>query len=71
MNIIQPGQNVSNETIAQMSSSFSDNMKSNIETAMLPNGPLQFIVDMVPDNFFKSASSNGNMLQVIFFAIFF
>lgn len=72
VNIIQPGQNVSNETIAQMSSSFSDNMKSNIETAhATSNGPLQFIVDMVPDNFFKSASSNGNMLQVIFFAIFF
>ena len=34
-------------------------------------GPLQPLVDMVPDNVFKAASSNGSMLQVIFFAIFF
>ncbi|MBL4586083.1 MAG: dicarboxylate/amino acid:cation symporter [Flavobacteriales bacterium] len=34
-------------------------------------GPLQFIVDMVPSNIFVSLNSNGLMLQVIFFAIFF
>ena len=33
--------------------------------------PLQFVVDMIPDNIFKSLNSNGLMLQVIFFAIFF
>ena len=33
--------------------------------------PLQFFVDMIPDNIFKSLNSNGLMLQVIFFAIFF
>ena len=32
-------------------------------------GPLQPIVDMVPDNFFDSASSNRNMLQVVFVSI--
>ena len=35
------------------------------------NGPLQPLVDMVPDNVFQAASNNGSMLQVIFFAIFF
>ena len=34
-------------------------------------GPLQPLVDMVPSNFFNSASDNGNMLQVVFVAIFF
>lgn len=34
-------------------------------------GPLQFLVDMVPDNIFTSLNNNGLMLQVIFFAIFF
>ena len=34
-------------------------------------GPLQFFVDLVPENFFSAASDNRNMLQVIFFAIFF
>ncbi len=31
---------------------------------------LQFLVDMIPDNFTAAMSSNGNMLQVIFLAIF-
>ena len=35
------------------------------------SGPLQPLVDMVPDNIFQAASNNGSMLQVIFFAIFF
>lgn len=34
-------------------------------------GPLQFFVDMVPDNIFAALSSGQNMLQVIFFALFF
>ncbi|TXD82988.1 dicarboxylate/amino acid:cation symporter [Subsaximicrobium wynnwilliamsii] len=33
--------------------------------------PLQPLVDIVPDNFFHSLSTNGLMLQVIFFAVFF
>lgn len=33
--------------------------------------PLQFIVDMVPENIVMSISNNKLMLQVIFFAIFF
>lgn len=34
-------------------------------------GPLQFFVDMVPDNIFASLSDSKSMLQVIFFALFF
>lgn len=33
--------------------------------------PLQFLVDMVPDNIVKAASDNVNMLKVIFFALLF
>ena len=33
-------------------------------------GPLQALVDLVP-NIFKATTENGNMLQVIFFALFF
>src|SRR5690606_18161792 len=32
-------------------------------------GPLQPLVDIVPDNFFKSLTANGKMLQVSFFTI--
>lgn len=35
------------------------------------DGPLQFVVDMVPQNIFNAMANNGMMLQVIFFAIFF
>lgn len=34
-------------------------------------GPLQPLVDLVPQNFFKALTDNGLMLQIIFFAIFF
>src|SRR5690554_274968 len=34
-------------------------------------GPLQFLIDIVPENIILSISDNGLMLQVIFFAIFF
>ena len=45
-------------------------MKGSAEmTKELP--PLQFLVDMVPENLVLSISNNGLMLQVIFFAIFF
>jgi len=35
------------------------------------DSPLQFLVDMVPENIIGAASKNSNMLQVIFFAILF
>ena len=31
-------------------------------------GPLQILIDMVPSNIFLALSSNGLMLQIIFFA---
>ena len=40
-----------------------DNIKS--------DGPLNFLVDIVPENIVNAASDNTNMLQVIFFAILF
>ena len=33
--------------------------------------PLQFVVDMVPENLFQAVGNNSNMLQVIFFALLF
>lgn len=73
VNIIQPGNTVSSDTIAQLTGEYSGSAESKVSNATNQNtkGPLQFVVDMVPDNIFGAASSNGNMLQVIFFAIFF
>ena len=73
VNVISPGDLISKETISQMTGTFGDDMKANISNAVnaKKGGPLQFMVNMVPDNFFKAASVNSNMLQVIFFSIFF
>lgn len=73
VNVITPGDSVSPETIAQLTGQAESDMKVKITNASstTPSGPLQFLVDMVPDNFFQAASVNSNMLQVIFFAIFF
>jgi len=73
VNIIQPGNSVSQQTLTELTSAYSDEGSSRVEKALSEKGkgPLQFIVDMVPQNIFGAASSNGNMLQVIFFTIFF
>ena len=44
--------------------------KAGAAESVKDRGPLQPIVDMVPSNFFNSASSNRNMLQIVFVAIF-
>lgn len=73
VNIIQPGNSISPDTLAELTESYSGAATSKVEAAQAQKskGPLQFIVDMVPDNIFMAAGDNRNMLQVIFFAIFF
>jgi Na+/H+-dicarboxylate symporter len=50
-----------------------EDIKSKINEAnkSKEQSPLSFVVDMIPDNIGKAVSSNQNMLQVIFFALFF
>lgn len=56
------------EQAAQMAE-FGDKVQS--AESLKGAGPLQFLVDMVPENLFLSLQNNKLMLQVIFFAIFF
>ena len=46
-------------------------MKITSAKGVRDSGPLQMMVDVVPDNFFNSASNNKNMLQIIFFSVLF
>ncbi len=50
-----------------------DEIRAKMETAdqTKNSGPLQPLVDLVPQNIFGSLADNGSMLQVIFFALFF
>ncbi len=74
VNIFKPGNGISNDTIERLTSTYSNNtgLQAKIEEASLQkdSGPLQFLVDMVPDNIFTAMSNNKLMLQVIFFTVF-
>ncbi len=73
VNTINPGSSISPELMAEISGTYEEKASAKISSAGAAGdrGPLQFLVDMVPDNFFKAASNNGSMLQIIFFVIFF
>lgn len=73
VNIVKPGNFVKEETRIGMMEKFGENAAKRIEAAAQAKGqgPLQSIVDIVPDNIFGAATNNGNMLQVIFFVVFF
>jgi Na+/H+-dicarboxylate symporter len=73
VNIVQPGVGLSQSTIDAISASNLESSSGKIAagTAQAKVGPLKFLVDMVPENIFAAASSNGNMLQVIVFVLFF
>lgn len=74
VNILQPGNGISEETVAKLTETYSNDstVQSRIAEAgnQKASGPLQFLVDMVPDNVITAMSNNKLMLQVIFFTIF-
>lgn len=72
-NVIQPGKAVPADVRDSLMATYSDNVTARLETAQAvgERGPLQILVDMVPSNIFGAASDNRNMLQIVFFAIFF
>ena len=74
VNIVQPGNGISEETITKLTDAYANSggVQSKIAEAskQKSSGPLQFLVDMVPDNALKAMSENKSMLQVIFFTIF-
>ncbi len=73
VNIVNPGDLVSDETRDLLMAEYSDSATSKIDLANQQKGmgPLQPLIDLVPSNIFAAATSNKNMLQIIFFVIFF
>ncbi len=73
VNMINPGKSISEETRNDLIESYSGDADSKIKDAekQKESGPLQALEDLIPSNIFGAASNNGNMLQVIVFAIFF
>ncbi|MBU2940198.1 dicarboxylate/amino acid:cation symporter [Lacinutrix sp. C3R15] len=74
VNIIAPGDGISEETINKLTETYSNNSSVQAKIAeaskQKDSGPLQFLEDMVPENAFSAMSNNKLMLQVIFFSIF-
>ncbi len=73
VNVVNPGKSITEETRKEMVDSYGSNTTKYKDEAakQQQNGPLQALVDLVPENIFSAATSNRNMLQVIFFAVFF
>ena len=74
VNTFNPGDGVSQETISKLTETYAGNsgVQGKIAEASRQQAgrPLDFLVDMVPDNAFSALSNNKLMLQVIFLAIF-
>lgn len=72
VNLIQPGKFLSADRRDYLRENFASDLDMSIASVhQRETGPLQTLVDIVPQNLFMSFSDNTNMLQVIFFAILF
>jgi Na+/H+-dicarboxylate symporter len=73
VNVIEPGKFLTPEKREELSNAYASDIGSRISSAqdVQDDGPLQILVDIVPDNLFGAMSSNTNMLQIIFFAMLF
>ncbi len=72
VNTVKPGDGFDKESVTK-TEQIEEGASKKIAAAenVKEEGPLQFLIDIVPTNIFESASKNRNMLQVIFFAILF
>jgi len=74
VNFMKPGDGISEETIAKLTETYSQDKgvtdKLAEATKQKDAGPLNFLEEMVPDNAVAALGDNSLMLQVIFFTIF-
>ncbi|SEK37156.1 Na+/H+-dicarboxylate symporter [Aquimarina amphilecti] len=74
VNVMKPGDGITPETIEKLTAEYANSSKISERIAeagrQKESGPLQFVIDMVPQNAVAAMSNNKLMLQVIFFAIF-
>lgn len=75
VNLLKPGDGISPETIQELTATYAsdESITSNLQQAeqQQRESPLNFLVEIIPDNIFASMSNNSLMLQVIFFSILF
>tara|TARA_B110000003_G_scaffold51612_1_gene50739 strand:+ start:92 stop:1399 length:1308 start_codon:yes stop_codon:yes gene_type:complete len=73
VNTVQPGKYFSEQKRIEFKEKYASKTEAKMVAAanVKEQGPLQFMVDIVPQNIINASTSNKNMLQVIFFAILF
>jgi len=73
VNTIKPGKTFPVEKQSEYLEKFGANIsdKQSAADVIREQSPLQFVVDMVPENIFHALTDNSKMLQVILFAILF
>lgn len=72
VNLIKPGKFLSQEKRDFLRNEYATDIDLSVSNvAGKEQGPLQMLVDIVPENLFQSLSNNTGMLQVIFFAVLF
>ena len=73
VNLLEPGKSIPPEVSANLQASFVGEMEGRADTIeqVRQRGPLQPMVDIVPQNIVAALSQNIRMLQVVFFALFF
>lgn len=71
VNVMQPGKALPEDTRTSLMESYGGSVEGRDAAAdeLLERSPLDFFVDIVPENFFEAAADNSNMLQVVFIAI--
>lgn len=73
VNVFKPWDGIDKEASERIIASFAEEASGNIENAekVKQGGPLQFMIDVFPENIIEASSVNSNMLQVITFSILF
>ncbi len=73
VNIVQPGSSFSEAKQEQFQDRYSEeSAQQQLEAGKVQErGPLDFLVNLVPENIFSALGDNGEMLKVIFFALIF
>ena len=73
VNVLEPGKSLPPEVSADLQASYVGEIEGRADTidSVRERGPLQPMVDIVPQNIMAALSQNIRMLQVVFFALFF
>jgi Na+/H+-dicarboxylate symporter len=73
VNIVKPGKIITEQTRTELMGMFEQDavQKTDVAKRLKEEGPLQPLVNIIPDNLIGAASENENMLQIVFFAIIF